>query len=417
MTDDPRTWTLAFADPAREAAYRDDFGRDVRGFYRIALVRVLVLWSASVGFDLQAAAADRGPLFAIRFGAVTPVVVGALVVGFLPWPQFRRLWRPAAGVAYAAVQAGVVALVSYAPGELSQLVVGGFLLTVLIGAAMDLQRAVWVVTMAAAGAVAMAIAILRSPVIGARATYVDLLWIAIAVAGATVVAVRLEQARRQRWIDRGIIERERERTETLLANLLPPPIAERLKDGHRVIADRLGEVTVLFADLKGFSGLSTRVTPDELVTRLDRVFSAFDELARVHGLEKIKTIGDAYMAVAGAPAPRADHAAAAAAMATAMIARLRDIEPALELRVGLASGPAVAGVIGRSKYSYDLWGETVNLASRMESHGVAGRVQVAARTRELLGDAVPVEDRGTIDVKGLGPLPTYLLAAGDGGAR
>jgi adenylate cyclase len=139
------------------------------------------------------------------------------------------------------------------------------------------------------------------------------------------------------------------------------------------------------------------------------VFSAFDEIARAHGLEKIKTIGDAYMAVAGAPAPRADHAAAATAMAKAMIERLRDLEPELELRIGLASGPAVAGVIGRSKYSYDLWGETVNLASRMESHGIAGRIQISARTRELLGDAVDVEPRGAIDVKGLGAVPTFLV--------
>ncbi|MBK9036818.1 MAG: adenylate/guanylate cyclase domain-containing protein [Myxococcales bacterium] len=410
-SDEPQTWTLAFVDRAREAAFLDDYARDVRGFYRIAMAAVVLLWSASVGFDLQATPADRAPLLAIRFGAVTPVLVAALVVGFLPWPRFLRWWRLAAIVAYAAVQAGVVALVVYAPGEMSQLVVGGFLLTVLIGAALDLSRAIRIVAVASGGAVAMGVALVRSPHLTTRAASIDLLWIAVAVAGAALVAVRLEQARRQRWIDRGLLEYERERTETLLANLLPPPIAERLKEGPRVIADRLAEVTVLFADLKGFSTLSTQITPDELVGRLDRVFSAFDELARVHGLEKIKTIGDAYMAVAGAPAARADHAAAAAAMSQAMLARLRELEPDLELRVGLASGPAVAGVIGRSKYTYDLWGETVNLASRMESHGVAGRVQIAARTRALLGDAVAVEDRGTIEVKGLGPTATFLLAA------
>ena len=135
-SDEPHTWTLAFADPTREAAFLDDYAREIRGFYRIALVAVLALWSASVGFDLQADAADRTPLFAIRFGAVTPVLVAALAVGFLPWPWFRRLWPLAATVAYAAVQAGVIGLVIYAPGEMSQLVVGGFLLTVLIGAAL-----------------------------------------------------------------------------------------------------------------------------------------------------------------------------------------------------------------------------------------------------------------------------------------
>ena len=411
--DEPQTWTLAFVDRAREAAFLDDYAREVRGFYRIALVAVVLLWSASVGFDLQAAAADRTPLFAIRFGAVTPVLVGALVVGFLPWPHFRRWWRPASILSYAAVQAGVVGLVVYAPGEMSQLVVGGYLLTVLIGAALDLSRAWRIVAVASLGAVAMGVALAWSPHVSRRAMYIDLLWIAVAVAGAAVVAVRFEQARRRRWLDRGLLEYERERTETLLANLLPPPIALRLKEGPRVIADRLSEVTVLFADLKGFTQLSTRLTPDQLVGRLDRVFSAFDELARAHGLEKIKTIGDAYMAVAGAPAPRADHAAAAVAMSQAMLVRLREIEPALELRVGLASGPAVAGVIGRSKYSYDLWGETVNLASRMESHGVAGRVQIASRTRELLGASVAVEGRGVIDMKGLGPVETFLVTEPD----
>jgi class 3 adenylate cyclase len=335
-----------------------------------------------------------------------------------PCPGSSRAWHAALAL-LAGVGAAPPAMPPSDPHELLQArppvlerptLDGGFLLTVLIGAALDLSRALHIVAIAVAGAVAVGVALARSPSVGARAMWIDLLWIAVAVAGAAVVAVRFEQARRRRWVDRGIIERERERTEALLANLLPPPIALRLKDGHRVIADRLADVTVLFADLKGFSGLATRVPPDQLVSRLDRVFSAFDELARAHGLEKIKTIGDAYMAVAGAPAARADHATAAAAMATAMIAALRAIEPELELRVGLASGPAVAGVIGRSKYSYDLWGETVNLASRMESHGVAGRVQVAARTRELLGEAVAVEARGTIEVKGLGAMPTFLLA-------
>ena len=182
LGDEPHTWTLAFVDPAREAAFIDDYAREIRGFYRIALVAVLALWSASVGFDLQADAADRTPLFAIRFGAVTPVLVAALAVGFLPWPWFRRLWPLAATVAYAAVQAGVIGLVIYAPGEMSQLVVGGFLLTVLIGAAMDLARAVRIVGIASVGAVGMGVALARSPSVGTRALWIDLLWIAVAAA-------------------------------------------------------------------------------------------------------------------------------------------------------------------------------------------------------------------------------------------
>ena len=231
----------------------------------------------------------------------------------------------------------------------------------------------------------------------------------VALGGAAVITVQAETARRTRFVQEALLERERGRTESLLANLLPGPIAARLKDGPKIIADGLDEVTVLFADLKGFSRLTTEITPEALVERLDRVFSAFDELARDHGLEKIKTMGDAYMAVAGAPFPHADHAVSATRMALDMIARLAELEPTLALRVGLASGPVVAGVIGRSKQSYDLWGETVNLASRMESHGLPGRVQLAERTRDLIGDRFGLEARGAIELKGIGPKVAFLI--------
>jgi hypothetical protein len=286
-----QTWTLAFVDREREAAFRAAFATDVRGFYRLALAAVVLLWSASVGFDLQAPPDERLPLYVIRFGLVTPIVLAALAVGFASPAVFLRWWQVAANTAYAAVQGGVVGLVALAPGEMSQLVVGGFLLTVLIGAALDLTRAVALVAIAAAGAIAMIAAMAWSPHVGMRALVIDALWIVVAVVGVALIAVALERGRRQRFIDRELLERERARTEALLANLLPPPIAERLKEGPRVIADRLDDVTVLFADLKGYTVLSTRETPDRMVNRLDRVFSAFDEIAREHGLEKIKTIG------------------------------------------------------------------------------------------------------------------------------
>ncbi len=385
------------------------FGREVRRFYQASFLAILALWIAAVGLDLAAPPSVRTEFLIIRFGWVTPVMLAALALGFGPVERFLRWWHPVALVTYANVLGGVIGLAVFGTREVMDYVIGGFLLTLLIGAGLGVARAIHVVSVAAVMSATMIAALAWSPHVPSRDLAVDTLWLVVAVAGAAVITAQAEASRRSRFVQEALLERERQRTESLLANLLPAPIAARLKDGPKVIADGLDEVTVLFADLKGFSGLATEITPEQLVERLDVVFSAFDELARQHGLEKIKTMGDAYMAVAGAPFPRRDHALGATRMALAMIARLAELEPTLALRVGLASGPVVAGVIGRSKQSYDLWGETVNLASRMESHGLPGRVQVAERTRELLGDAFTLEPRGEIDLKGIGPKAAYLV--------
>jgi class 3 adenylate cyclase len=206
---------------------------------------------------------------------------------------------------------------------------------------------------------------------------------------------------------------EKENSERLLLNVLPAPIAERLKQSNGVIVDRFEAVTVLFADLVGFTALSQRTTPELLVGMLDELFSVFDRLAEELGLEKIKTIGDAYMVVAGIPEPRPDHAQAIARMGLAMQAELRDYAARhatdLTIRVGIHTGSVVAGVIGRKKFIYDLWGDTVNTASRMESHGLPGRVHVSEVTYQCLRDDFTFEARGVIDIKGKGPMATYLL--------
>lgn len=208
---------------------------------------------------------------------------------------------------------------------------------------------------------------------------------------------------------------ETERSERLLRNVLPEAIAHQLKGGRRdhPLAERFDEATVVFADLVGFTPLSRTMSPDALVAVLDAIFSRFDHLAAHHGLEKIKTIGDAYMAAAGVPERRADHVAAAAHMALAMRdswAALRaEIGLALDLRIGLHTGPLVAGVIGQSKFAYDLWGDTVNLASRMESHGEPSRIHVTEEVYLSLRDTFDFEARGLVDIKGRGPLMTHFL--------
>jgi adenylate cyclase len=198
----------------------------------------------------------------------------------------------------------------------------------------------------------------------------------------------------------------------LLTNAIPPAIAARLRRGERRIADAYPATTILFADIVGFTAWAQRTPPDRVVELLDSLFTQLDALTASRGLEKIKTIGDAYMAVAGAPAPRADHAAAAAALGLSIVEAVAGVRERtgvdLQVRIGVASGPVVAGVIGDQRLQFDLWGDTVNLASRMESSGVPGRVQVAESTRALLPDSFAFESR-EIEVKGLGRLTAYLL--------
>ncbi len=206
---------------------------------------------------------------------------------------------------------------------------------------------------------------------------------------------------------------EQEKSERLLLNILPKPIADRLKLGDTTIADSFPEVTVLFADVVGFTELTARLSPREVVKLLDDIFSRFDHIAAELGLEKIKTIGDAYMAVGSLPTQLENHAGAVAELALRMQEELagfnRDSGTDIRLRIGLNTGPVIAGVIGRRKFIYDLWGDTVNVASRMESQGEPGAIQVTETTFRLLQDSYRLTPRGAIDVKGMGPMRAYWL--------
>jgi adenylate cyclase len=234
-----------------------------------------------------------------------------------------------------------------------------------------------------------------------------------------MIEVRLLHQETKTLYDR-VVEQQK-LSERLLLNVLPQSIAERLKgrpevaadDFTEVIADSFPEATVLFADIVEFTRLSAGLSPEGLVAMLNEVFTDFDLIADDRGLEKIKTIGDAYMAVAGLPVPTADHAARAAHMALDMLEAIDRFNArtghALQVRIGINSGAGVAGVIGKRKFIYDLWGDAVNIASRMESHGVAGRVQVTQATRQRLSRVFRLEERGTIELKGSGPMNTWFL--------
>jgi adenylate cyclase len=231
--------------------------------------------------------------------------------------------------------------------------------------------------------------------------------------GGTIVFTLLAVFARQRRDALAALREEQERAESLLLNILPRSIAERLKVETRTIADQISSASILFADVVDFTPLAERLPPTTVVTLLDHLFSNFDVLAERYGVEKIKTIGDCYMVAAGVPSPRSDHARVLASMALDMQAAMRSVDEiahlGLELRVGINSGPVVAGVIGRKRFLYDLWGDAVNTASRMESHGTSGRIQITQATKELLGDEFVCEPRGTIPVKGKGEIEAWYL--------
>ncbi len=209
------------------------------------------------------------------------------------------------------------------------------------------------------------------------------------------------------------LQTEQEKSERLLLNILPKPIADRLKQGEVIIADSFMEATILFADIVDFTGLSANMSPTSVVFLLNGLFSIFDQLAERYGLEKIKTIGDSYMVVGGVPTPRPDHVECVANMALDMQAEIGRFEAGGELplciRIGIHTGQVVAGVIGTKKFSYDLWGDAVNTADRMESHGEGGRIQVSSEVYKRLRDDYLFEKRGMIPVKGKGEMLTYWL--------
>jgi class 3 adenylate cyclase len=236
---------------------------------------------------------------------------------------------------------------------------------------------------------------------------ISILFFVLNVGGVSVVVYFL-----LRYFIRGLAA-EREKSETLLLNVLPRSIARRLKDGERPLADRFEEAAVLFADLVGFTPMSESLPPETVVAFLDDLFSQFDAMAERRGLEKIKTVGDAYVVVGGVPEPLAGAAEKVADMALEMVDHVAG-RPGpggtkLDVRIGIDVGPVVAGVIGRRKFTYDLWGDTVNTASRMESHGIAGRIQVTPRAYQHLEKAFRFEKRESTEVKGKGHMSPFIL--------
>ena len=253
---------------------------------------------------------------------------------------------------------------------------------------------------------------------GRGSLLVDAFIFGAAVIGTLVALRRLEEARRRVFYQETVITQqaealrlEKDRADALLLNVLPVSISSRLLVGERTIADKYPAVTVLFADIVGFTRLAARLPADEVVSLLGRLFARFDELVAERGLEKIKTIGDAYMAAGGLPEPLDDHAARVVDLGLAMIGATQE-DPRfadLRLRIGVHSGPVIGGVIGSRKFAFDIWGETVNIASRLESQGVGGRVHVSAATWRSVEGVFDAEPRGPIQLRGYGLMETYTI--------
>lgn len=235
----------------------------------------------------------------------------------------------------------------------------------------------------------------------------------------TLLRARIGASLERKWLrDRekkfvADLEQEKKRSEALLLNILPQSVVNRMRNGEMTIADHIAEATILFCDVVGFTTLSQELTPNRTIDFLSNIFSAFDRLVAEHAVEKIKTIGDAYMVAAGVPEAQSDHADRIAALAPRMLGAVAAIAKATDLplqaRIGIHTGPIIAGVIGTHKFVYDVWGDTVNTASRMESYSLPGRIQLSAATRAALGNGFMLERRGIIEVKGKGMMETYFL--------
>ena len=412
------SWTGRFVEPALERAFREADLEPLKRFLAFSVGLSSLTFLAFAVHDALVVPQIRAQAWAVRFGVFVPASV--LVFWLL---NSRHLLRcsQAMMLVYGLAASFIVLYIGAIAGGS-----GYFLYTSFAVAFVTLGPFVarlGVVAQLAYTCLTLLIFALLDRVLAHSPLHVSLsvasTLLSLGGLGA-LIAYRQEQQARQSFLQRCLIDQqvhalaaEKARAEELLLNVLPASIAERLKRGQRPIADGFPRVSVLFADIVGFTKMSERVTPVELVDRLNRMFSSFDDLADKLKLEKIKTIGDAYMVAGGLHSHEYDHAQTIAEMALAMQRRAlefsREFGEELSIRIGIHTGPVVAGVIGKRKFIYDVWGDTVNTASRMESHGEPGTVHVTEETRQLLKDMYVLTPRGEITVKGKGTMRTWFL--------
>ena len=412
-----RAITLRFVDPELERVFQQSYLRDNLAYIRIAHVLGAVTWALfALLAQMVVTEGDQWDLL-LRFGVAIPLTLVSLALTYTRW--FRRHWQQ---------QLAVVLLLSAVVWSTQRAVVEdtrpdwGYAGLMLILAFNYILTRIQFVTSAVVGALMIAyhnvIAIAFTDERALDIVFANYFLVVFAAMGMAA-AYGLERFTRLLFLRERELERERMRADRLLRNILPRAIVDRLTARDEApagqhIADGFDAVTVLFAAMVGFTEKASRISPGQLVEELDEVFTRFDALADRVGMEKIKTLGDAYMAVAGAPQPREDHAEAAAEMALGISESLRDVrwptgEP-MEVRIGIATGPAVAGVIGRRKFAYDLWGDTVNVASRLQANARPGGILISEQAADLLDGRFALGEPGVVELRGKGPTHArYLL--------
>jgi class 3 adenylate cyclase len=411
-------WAGQFADAAIEQAFRADELDRLRRFLTFGVGLASLSFLAFGFHDALVVPEVRNQAWAMRFGLFVPV--SALVFGLLRSRHLLRVWQPMM-LAYGLSTTFIVLYIGTIAGGSGYFLYSSFAIAfVTLG---PFVARLSVATQLAFTCLTLLIyaALERTGAAHSLAIRLSISTTLVSLGGmGALVAYRLERQARQSFLQRRLIDEqvvllaaEKARAEELLLNVLPASIAERLKRGQRPIADGFPRVSVLFADIVGFTKMSERITPVELVDRLNRMFSSFDDLADKLKLEKIKTIGDAYMVAGGLHSHEYDHAQTIAEMALGMQRRAsefgREFGEDLSIRIGIHTGPVVAGVIGKRKFIYDVWGDTVNTASRMESHGEPGAIHVTDEARAQLKDLYELTCRGEIAVKGKGNLRTWFL--------
>ncbi len=403
-----------FDDPEQEAAFCRDRARETTPMIRSGFIVGVVMWIA-IGVILPlATAVDQAVLYA-AIVAMVAIDVGSffLVRGE---PSLARI--DAVGIVGSVANSVAILALAITARDGLQYTLPGLMLTTLYAVAVFRIRIPGAL-LPAVVIIAVFLLAVATRVRPAEVAF-EVFLLAFMMVIGMIGVIALDRASRERFLQRRVIEaqreevvRERAKSDALLRSILPISIVARLRERPEAVAERLDETTLLFADLVGFTSLSERLGAQRTVTLLNALVSRWDVLAAEAGVEKIKTIGDAYFAAAGVPERQDDHARRIVDLGLAMIRATADIgrsagEP-LAIRVGVHSGPVVAGVIGKMKFSYDLWGDTVNVASRLESSGVPGEIQVGAATVALLGDEFDVVPRGTVALKGKGPMATFLV--------
>jgi class 3 adenylate cyclase len=405
---------LRFTEPGLERSFQDDFARRRLGQFRVALwvgiaIQVLVTYRFYVVEDFPLTV--RGQVLRVL------VAIGLPVLGMrLTRSQHATRLAPRFMLFYSLV-IGLFLVRTWAPTTTGWTFLTTYLIAACIMNRLSFRQAVVVqASLISWFAVYSQLVIDRPPPSPAR----GLSSLGFEATFILVAVYLLEHAARRDFVLGRLLDQEREKSERLLLNVLPSPIAQRLKENPGTIADGFAEATVLFADLADSTPHIAGLPPESAVELLNDVFTCFDRLADEHGLEKIKTIGDAYMVAGGLPEPRDDHAEAVVAMALAMQREVGRFHwpdgEGLRLRIGINTGPVVAGVIGTRKFVYDLWGDTVNVASRMESHGTVGEIQLTRSTYERVRH-LHRGKRRTVEVKGKGRMTVYVLTGVPVGAK